>query len=654
MKHLLRISIFCLLVSPSIWAQTLEDKVILTVDERPVTAGEFMRVYGKNLELVQDPDQKDLDNYLSLYIDYKLKVAEAFNRKLDTTNAHATEYRKYKHQLATTYMNINSVTDDLMTEAFGRLSEQIKARHIVINSSIDALPQDTLVAYNKLVQIREDILSGKKDFDIAARQFSDDPSAPSTGGDLGWFSAFKMVYPFENVAYNTPVGETSHIFRSPFGFHFLEVLDRRILPKEVTVAHIMITAKKADPSFNPEARIGELYGNLQQGASFEELAKQFSDDKNTAVNGGKLNRFGPGQLNAETFEEQAFALDEIGSYSAPFKTDYGWHIVKLLERHEYPKFEDVKARLKKQVQQAQRLDLIKSLTVEELKERYNVDYPEHVIEYFTDFFTEEITNKEWVYKDSLNPKMKTVIYELPHATYDYNDFAQFVMDRQRRSARHTTTYGAAKGYFAEFELQTLRDYFKDHLDLEDPEFAKIVKEYREGLLIFDLMDQTIWGAVKNDSIGVEKFYRENAQSYQFKKRVNALIAQSPSEDIAKQVRAKLKRGATLASLKEEFAQEDAVNVIFTQGVFEVDARELPDGYKPKKGVSKVYNTNDQYAVISVANILPESTKPLEQVRGQVMGDYQVQLEKDFMQGLRDKFNVVVNQEVLNEVKNKYN
>ncbi|MEP2935001.1 MAG: peptidylprolyl isomerase [Gilvibacter sp.] len=654
MKHLLRITILCLLITPSVWAQTLEEKVILTVDDRPVTAGEFMRVYGKNLELVQDPEQKDLDNYLSLYVDYKLKVAEAYDKKLDTTNSHALEFRKYKHQLATTYMSINDVTDELMKEAFGRLSEQIKARHIVINSSPDDLPQDTLVAYNKLLKIREDVLSGKEDFEIAARKYSDDPSAPSTGGDLGWFSAFKMVYPFETVAYNTPVGETSQILRSPFGFHFLQVQDRRTLPKEVTVAHIMITAKKDDPSFNPEARIGEIYGNLQQGASFEELAKQFSDDKNTAVNGGKLNRFGPGQLNAEVFEEQAFAVAQVGAYSAPFKTDYGWHIVKLLERHEYPTFESVAPRLKKQVQQAQRLDLIKSLTVEELKERYNMSYPDHLIEFFTDFFTEEITKKEWVYTDSLNPKMKTVIYDLPHATYTYHDFAEFVMDRQRRSARHATTYGAAKGYFAEYELQTLRDYFKDHLDLEDPEFAKIVNEYREGLLIFDLMDQTIWGAVKTDTVGLEKFYRDNTQNYQFKKRVNALIAQSPSEEVANQLRKKLKKGASLSSLKEEFAQEDAVKVIFTQGVFEVDARELPEGYSAKKGVSKVYNTNDQYAVISVANILPESTKPLEEVRGAVMGDYQVQLEKDFMKGLHDKFDVVINQEVLNEVKNKYN
>ncbi len=654
MKYLLRITILCLLVAPNTWAQDLEEKVILTVDDRPVTAGEFMRVYNKNLELVQDPEQKDLDNYLSLYVDYKLKVAEAYSRKLDTTSMHALEYRKYKHQLATTYMSVNDVTDDLMKEAYGRLSEQINVRHILINSNRDALPQDTLVAYNKLAKIRADVLAGKEDFEVAARKYSDDPSAPSTGGNLGWFSAFKMMYPFEIVAYNTPVGETSQVFRTPFGFHFLEVLDRRNVAKEVTVAHIMITSKKDDPSFNAEQRIGEIYGNLQQGGSFEEIAKQFSDDKNTAVNGGKLNRFGPGQLNAEDFEEQAFAVKNIGEYSVPFKSDYGWHIVKLLERHEYPSYEELAPRLKKQVQQAHRLDFIKSITVEELMERYNVEYPQHVVDFFTDFFNESITKKEWEYTDTLNPKLKTVIYQLPHATYTYDDFARFVLVRQKRSARHSNTYGAAKGYLEEYELQTLREYFKDHLDLEDPEFAKVVAEYKEGLLIFDLMDQTIWGAVKRDTVGLENFYRENQQNYQYKKRVNALITQSPSKDVAKEVRSRLKKNASLASLKEEFAQEGAVKVIFTQGVFEIDARELPEGFSARKGVSKVYNTNDQYSVISVANILPTSIKPLKSVKGQVMGDYQTQLEKDFMQNLHEKFDVVVNQDVLNEVKNKFN
>ncbi len=632
--------------------QNLEDKTIMTVNNTPVKAGEFLRVYKKNLDLVEDQKQKELDNYLNLYVDYKLKVAQAYDIGLDTVQAHKDEYRKYKHKLATSYMEVREVTDTLMREAFARQKEQLKARHILINAGPEASPQDTLAAYNELVQIRKDILSGTIDFELAARQFSDDPSAPDTGGDLGWFSVFRMLYQFENVAYNTPVGETSKIFRTQFGYHIVEVLDRRVVAKEVTAAHIMIALNNDDPNFNPEQRINELYSNLQQGASFSELAKQFSDDKNTAVNGGQLKRFGPGQLNAEDFEEQAFALANPGDYSKPFKTAYGWHIVKLLERHDYPSFQDVQVQLRRKVEQAQRLDYIKSVTREFLKERYNVAAPKELIPFFTEFLTDSITTKSWEYTDKSNPAMKRVIYDLPEAQITYHDFATYINDNQRRNRRYSSRYFAAQGLYQEFELFTLREYFKDHLDLEDEGFATIVKEYKEGLLIFDLMDQTIWSVVKEDSLGLETFYNANKSKYMFKERVTGLVAVSPDKAVAKAIRKDLKKGKTLAELKAIYATPGKVQAIFTEGTFQLGARELPADFKTKNGVSKLYNTEEQFTVIQVNNILPAAVMPLEKIRGRVMGDYQTELETRLMAELKAKFPVSVKAEVLEEIKNQ--
>lgn len=632
--------------------QRLEDKTIISINDTPVKAGEFLRVYQKNLELVEDQKQKELDNYLNLYIDYKLKVAQAFDLGLDTLKSHKEEYRKYKHKLATSYMAVRQVTDTLMREAFARQKEQLYARHILISAGVDALPQDTVKAYNLLVKLRGEIIDGTRDFELTAREFSADPGAADTGGDLGWFSVFRMVYPFETVAYNTPVGEISPVFRTQFGYHIVEVLDRRIVAKEVTAAHIMITPKSNDPSFDPEQRIKEIYSNLQQGASFSDLASQFSDDRNTAVNGGQLKRFGPGQLNAADFEDQAFALANPGDYSAPFKTDYGWHIVKLLERHEYPAFEEVQGRLRRQVEQAQRLDYIKSVTRERLKARYNLESPEHVITFFTEFLTDSITNKTWVYSDSLNPKMKTVIFKLPEAEYTYHDFANFIIDRQQKSKRYQTTYGASKEFFNEFELFTLREYFKDHLDLEDQGFANIVQEYKEGLLIFDLMETHVWGRAKEDTLGLNAFYNANKANYRYKDRVAGIVAVTSDSDIANAVRRDLRKGKTVEELKAIYAQDGAVQVIFTEGTFEQGARELPADFKIKEGVSKVYNTETQYTVIQVLQVIPATEKPLDRIRGQVMGDYQTQLESQMMTEIKGKFTVTINNEVLEEIKNQ--
>ncbi|MDC7999207.1 peptidylprolyl isomerase [Gilvibacter sediminis] len=632
------------------FAQQLEDKTVLTIGDNAITAGEFMRVYNKNLNLVADAEQRKVDNYLDLYIDYKLKVAEAYDMGLDQTEAHKTEYRKYKHKLATTYMNVGEVTDGLMKEAFKRQQEEIRARHIVISVTADDLPQDTLAAYNKAVKLRQEIIDGKRDFENAARQFSGDPSAADTGGDLGWFSVFKMVYPFETVAYNTPVGEISEIVRTQFGYHFIEVLDRRLVAKQVTVAHIMISPKQDDPNFDAEARINELYGNIQQGASFEDLARQYSDDKNTAQDGGKLSRFGPGMLNAENFERAAFSLENPGDMSKPLQTDFGWHIIKLLERHEYPTFEEVEPRLKQKVQQAQRLDFIKAMSIQELKARYNVTTPDHVVPFFADFLTDSIKTKTWKYTDSLNPAMKTEIFNLNGTSFTYDDFARFIEERQRKSARKGTTYGAAKTFYSEFELATIRDFFKDNLDKEDQGFANIVQEYKEGLLIFDLMESEIWGKVRKDSTGLEAFYNDQIENYQYKPRVVGLVASTPNESVAKKVRKALKKGATLAELQAQFNTENETQVIFSQGTYAAGHRLLPEAYKLATGVSKVYNKAGQFTVIRTDELLAPTAIPLETIRGRVMGDYQAALESTFMERLKKKFKVKIDQAVLKEIK----
>src|SRR5690554_4777584 len=283
-KQFLWIGFLSIMSSLSLTAQKKE--ILFTIDDKPYYTDEFIRVYNKNLELVKDDSQKDIDNYLELYLAYKLKVNKAYQLGLDQEPAYISELRTYRNQLAQNYLTDTQVTEALIQEAYNRSLKEIKASHILVLVDQNAGPQDTLKAYEKIQTIREKAIKGQ-DFGQLAQEFSEDPSAKENKGDLGYFSVFRMVYPFENGAYNTKIGEVSEPVRSRFGYHIIKVNDIRDNRGEISVAHIMISNPK-DPSKAAEAqeKINDIYKKLQQGENFESLAKQFSEDKSSATKGG--------------------------------------------------------------------------------------------------------------------------------------------------------------------------------------------------------------------------------------------------------------------------------------------------------------------------------------------------------------------------------
>ena len=338
--------LLCLFAVVSLSAQQSRD-VLLTIDGKPVYADEFERVFSKNLSIIEEEQQQDVDEYLDLFIDYKLKVIEAEDLQLDTLPTFTGEYNIYKKQLARKYINQSEVSEKLVEEAYKRMQQEVNASHILFNLKPDASPEDTLEVYNKALEVRKEILNSDKNFAQLARKYSDDPSARQNGGDLGWFGVFNMVYPFETGAYETEIGDISMPVRSKFGYHLIKVNDKRENEGEVTIAHIMIEDKNNEEE--AKERIEDLYKKLQEGAAFEDLAKQFSDDRNSARREGKLDRFGSGKLNSEVFEKKAFSLTKAGQVTEPFETQYGWHIIKLIDRFPIPSFNEMRGELEKKV-----------------------------------------------------------------------------------------------------------------------------------------------------------------------------------------------------------------------------------------------------------------------------------------------------------------
>jgi peptidyl-prolyl cis-trans isomerase SurA len=364
---------FALLAGISMTAQQQNStkEVLFTIDDKPYDSEEFIRVYNKNLDLVKDESQKDLTQYLELYIGYKLKVNKAFKLGLQNGAQYQNELKSYRTQLSKNYLMDSKVTQELLDEGYARLQKEINASHILLMVDENASPEDTLAAYNKIMAIRDRIVKGGEDFSTVAAETSQDPSAKENKGNLGYFTAFRMVYAFENGAYKTDLNQVSMPVRSRFGYHIIRVNATRDNRGEIGVSHIMILKPKEgeDPN-KAKTTIDEIYQKLLQGENFEELAKQFSEDKSSSTKGGVLNKFASGQLSSEEFENQAFALSEENPMSKPFETVYGWHIVKLNGKFPLRSKDEMKVELESKIARDDRSKKISEALAVKLRKKY--------------------------------------------------------------------------------------------------------------------------------------------------------------------------------------------------------------------------------------------------------------------------------------------
>ena len=395
---------FLFLVVSLVNAQNQPKEVLFTIDKKPFYSDEFLRVYNKNLDLVKDESQKDLNQYLELYIGYKLKVSKANKMGLQNDLKYQNELKSYRTQLTKTYTTDSKVTAELVKEAYERSKKEIRASHILVLVDENATPEDTLKAFKKMVDIRQKYVNGES-FERLAEQFSEDPSAKENKGDLGFFSSFRMVYSFENAAYKTPKGQVSKIFRTRFGYHILKVTDTRPNRGEVIVAHIMLmNAKEGEDAEKPKSLIQEIYKKIQQGENFEELAKQYSEDKSSAPKGGVLNRFGSGQLSSQEFEDIAFSLSKENPLSPPFQSQFGWHIVKFIDKFSLKSFDDSKSEIENKVSRDDRSRIITNSLNEKLRKKYKIKRDEKMFAAVSKAVTNDYYDSKW---------------ELPKNTADY-------------------------------------------------------------------------------------------------------------------------------------------------------------------------------------------------------------------------------------------
>lgn len=649
MKRILGVFLLAFLVTATAFSQNKKD-ILLSIDDHPVYANEFIRVYQKNLDLVQDESQKDIDGYLDLFIDYKLKITAAKAQDLDKAAAYKSEFNQYRDQLSRNYLFEDQITEDLAKEAYERGKEEIDAAHILVLVSSDAMPQDTLTAFKKIKSIHEKAMAGA-DFDQLARDFSEEPNAKETAGRLGYFTVFGMVYPFETEAYNTEIGKVSDIVRSQFGYHILHIKDRRARLPKIIVSHIMISDNKGARTFDPKERINEIATMLKQGESFESLAQEHSDDKSSAVKGGELIPFTKGELRSPEFEDAAYELKNIGDISDPIKSDFGWHIIRLDEVLAEDSFEKQKPSLEKRVAQGDRAKMVTYTVNKKIKDKYGFKAGADFMPYFDSYVSDTILSRKWK-MEPIPASENKILFTIGNKKVMFSDFAEYIGERQKKSRPYQQKEMLLLGFYDEFETEELKEYFKNQLEIENEDYAAILNEYRDGLLIFDVMEHNIWQKAKTDSVGLQSYFLKNQNNYTWKQRLDADLFSATSQITAQRVQKMLEDGKTAEEIKIELNPNGVVNVILSQGAFEVGESELPTDLEIKTGVSKIYPSNGSFIVVNVREILPPGVKSLEEVKGKVISSYQNELETQWMNSLHSKYNVEVNKKTLKRVKRK--
>ena len=632
-------------------AQSVKKEVLFTIDEKLYYTDEFSRVYNKNLDLVKDESQKDLTQYLELFIGYKLKIAKANKLGLQNGDSYKNELGSYRTQLSKNYLSDSKVTKELVEEGYQRSLKEIKAAHILLTCDENAAPEDTLKAYNKIVDIRNRVLKGE-DFGKLAVEFSQDPSAKDNKGDLGYFSAFRMVYAFESAAFKTPVGKVSNPIRTRFGYHIIKVDDVRDNRGEVTVAHIMIVNPKEEKPEDKDAnkkKIDDIYQKLLQGENFESLAKQFSDDKSSSSKGGVLARFGSGQLSSEEFENIAFSLTKENPLSTPFQTRFGWHIAKLIEKHPVRTLDEMKVELENKVSKDDRSRLITNSLNDKLRKKYTVKRDDKLYAALSKSVTNDYYENKWEVPADTKAFDKK-LFTINDKAITGTSFLIYLKTQEKAGLTLKPITKLVDSFYQKYLDEQLTSYYTDNLEKEFPDFSNVMDEYRDGLLLFDLMEKEIWDRSKTDTLGLKNFYESQKSLYQWKTRMDVIIASSTNMEVIKKAQKLLKKKVAPEKIKEQLNTKDKVTVMTNVGVFEEGNDALPKNLKQVEGLSEIMKDGDYYFVTMVNKVIPAGAKTLEECKGKAINDYQQHLEQNWVAELKKEFTIKTFPEVFEKVK----
>ena len=659
MKHK-RIFLSLVLVGLALTQLTLaqnNDKILLTLDGDPVYLSEFTRILDKNSQIEMN---SDLEESLRLFINFKLKVKEAQSLGYDTTRQFREELKRNREQIAKPYLLDQNVNDQLLEEAYQRSLQEVRSSHILIAVSPDAPPSDTLRAFQKAMKVKNRLDSGE-DFATVAREVSEDPSAQTNGGDLGYYTVFQLVYPFENAIYNTPVGAVTDPVRTQFGYHIIQVTDKRKTRGQLQIGVILKAynfAMTDQDTLDVQTEIYRIDSLLKSGEDFAELAKKFSDDRSTGNRGGVTRWFGVGTFPSE-IEETAFALENIGAVSQPIETDMGWYIIKLLDKKGAPSKEEVLPSLSRSVSRDARSAKSRKEIAKKLKAEYKYSLNKENYEEFYRLVDASIFDGRWDPIVAVNKN--GILFTLGDSKVLQKEFGQFLFNNMKTGSA-TTIAEYVDREFERFTEAKVLEYEDSQLDKKYPEFAALYNEFKEGNLLFEITDKMVWSKAAEDTTGLKSYYEKNKSNYLWDERVDGYVIRLKSKSalnayadrVYKTVEKNFKKVTDQAELERLITTEtktyqgDSFELIL--GPFAKGANRLIDNMKWKKDELLKSTEGETVMIAWITSVRKPEPKQLSEAKGQILADYQDYLEKEWVSQLRKKYSVVINEEVLGTIR----
>lgn len=694
------ITVLSAVLSVSVFAQTA-DPVIMTIGGRSVNKSEFESVFRKN-NTKTTADPKAVKDYADLFSLFKMKVFEAESMGLDTAASFKAELAGYRRQLASPYLTDKNTNENLITEAYERMKWDVKSSHILIRCSDVEFPKDTLECWTRATLIRNAILGklptaaqiaeydkllknstavkadlAKKDSGVykaklgsvknlaeyiknagpdkfvgVAPKTSDDPSVPDNKGDLGYYSALDLVYPYETAMYNTKPGDVSPVVRTKFGYHIIKVYDKRPNRGEITVAHIMVKfpkdANETDKK-NLKIKIDELAAKLKAGEKFEDVAKQYSDDKQSSDRGGQLAPFKGGKMPKD-FEDAAFGLKKDGDVSEPVMTQYGWHIIKRIEVKGLAPFDQLKTEIKARVQRDSRSQMGRVALIARVKKengfKQNLANRDEILKVL------DTTYLQATWKASRADKLgNKEIISFNKKTYGMKEFALFL--EQQMIFRSPTDLKDLMGQIYEKWVEEVVVSYEDaQLETTRVDFKNLLHEYRDGILLFDLTDQKVWSKAVKDTAGLKEFYQKNKNNYLWDERADVTTYRCLDAKIAAEVRKLLSKGKSEKEIVETVNKTSQLNVSVENVMYlKGENKNINDNWKEGIVAKDIKDDKDsKLLVIKVNKVLPKSPKALNEAKGLVTADFQVNLEKEWIAYLKNKYPIKIDEAVLSTIK----
>ena len=649
-----------------LFAQGWKNKTLVTIGDKNITAGEFMEVYKKNNINSEVIDKKNVDEYLDMYTKFKLKVIEAENRCMDTLPKFIKEYEGYRTQLAKPYFSNAEGTEALVEEAYERMKWDVNASHILIKCDAHAVPADTLKAYNKAMELRKRIMNGE-DFGEVAVEASEDPSARDIAaipgkqraykgnrGNLGYFTVFDMVYPFESGVYNAKVDEVTMPIRSDFGYHIIKLHSKTPACGTVRVAHIFLMVDENDPLKSDSAmciKAQNIYNEIEKdGSNWDKMVKKYTDDKGSAQHGGQLTPFKVSQIVPEFIAAvKQLNVDEI---SEPVKTNYGYHIIKLIGTTGVKSFDEEKENLTKRVEKDMRAKVSDEAVLRRLKKENKFKEYVKVKDAFIATIDSTLQQGKYVVAEGVDTN-KT-LFKLQKQQYKVADFIEYI-EKHQKEQPFMSPGSYAYQLYDDFVKDAVFAYEDAHLEEKYPDFKVLVNEYHDGILLFDLMDKEVWKKAEMDTTGIRNYFEEHRDDYMWGKRVKTIVVTVNNEESLERVQEIVKQDIMADSIKAVVKAEGLKGVIVKSTYFQQGDNVDVDETEWVVGTIRVIpsTVENTTKIIKIIDVREPEPKTYKEARGLMTSAYQTQLEAEWLKELQEKYPVTVNEKILEKVRKNY-